>query len=201
MVVDCCLYRRHLYLPKTSVVCCIIVHRAQVQISLHHLAITAFNFTPVGISSNPTSTFHILPSNPLPLPPIPAATRNPRAINLSHDMLATPLPQTRALPPTASIPDVADCTRCRPTIELYSSYAMAKLTVSVWATMSNRAAAINKLRSSSDKLDRSSIRESGGARDNCPNFDGGTANVRLVADKVDSGSTHSVKNAAADLVV
>ena len=162
---------------------------------------TAFSFTPVGISSSPTSTFHILPSSPLPLPPIPAGTKNPNAINLSHDMLATPLPQTRELPPTASIPDVADCTRCRPTIELYSSYAMAKLTVSVWATISSRAAAINKLRSNSDKLERSSIRESGGARDNSPNFDGGTASVKFVADKVDSGSTHSVKKAAADLVV
>lgn len=126
-------------------------------ISLHHLANTALSLTAAGISSSATSTFHILPSKPpcprFRAPPIPAGTSKPSEISRSQAMPATPRLQTRTPPPTASMPAVAECTLCLPIRELYSSYAIAKLTVSVCATMSSRAAAIRSPRSSSDSVD------------------------------------------------
>lgn len=175
------------------------------QISRHHRANTALSLTAAGISSNTTSTFHILPSSPpCPrdrLPPMPAGTSSFNAISRSHACPATPRFHTLALPPMASMPAVEDCTRCLPTNELYSSYAMAKFTVSVCATISNLAAAMSIPSSRSAKADNSCSRESGGASEVVCSTAVGLFSARFFAESQDSGSIHSVKNAAADFVV
>lgn len=78
---------------------------------------------------------------------------------------------------------------------------MAKLTVSVSATMSSRAAAINSPRSSSDSVDSRCSRESGGASDVNSEPTAGMLRLGLPAVSHDSGRIHSLKNADGDLVV
>jgi hypothetical protein len=157
------------------------------QISLHHLP-TIPPSPPSkqsGISSNATSTLHILnsipPSLPAKAPPAPPAAPpvpapNPAVINsspstsLSQLLSATSLPHTFAPAPApkapipAWVPPAEERILCLLTRELYSSYAMAKLHVSMSWMMESLAAATSRERSSSAREGRRWSFESGGEK-------------------------------------
>lgn len=120
-----------------------------------------------GISSSPTSTLHILPSL---LPPFDPITPRPAGINSSSPTrrsqlpIATSLPHTLVLEPKATTPVELVCILCLDVSVLYSSYAMAKLHVSVSRMMSRRAAAISIAKSSSARDCKRWSLESGGER-------------------------------------
>lgn len=78
---------------------------------------------------------------------------------------------------------------------------MAKLTVSVCATMSNLAAAMSSPSSRYDKVDSNCIRESGGANEVVGDNAVGLFIVGLLDESEERGDIHSVKKAAADFVV
>lgn len=78
---------------------------------------------------------------------------------------------------------------------------MAKLTVSVCATMSSLDAAMSIPRSRSDKVDNNCNRESGGASEVVGDNALGLFILRSFDESEDRGNTHSVKKAAADFIV
>jgi hypothetical protein len=67
--------------------------------------------------------------------------------------------------------------------------------------MSRRAAAMSRPKSRSDSVERRCIRESGGVRDVSSDAIDGTSSTMLDDERADKGRIHSLKNAAADLVV